>query len=495
MSKLTKEKLSRIDNESLINLTLDLDKLVSKLEFQNNKLLEKLDIQDQQKLFNKDILNQYQKMIFGKSSEKLKSNSNSDNSTPKKERTKFGYTEQPNLPVIEVIHEVSEKDQVCKDCGSRLNIWKDQYEESDLIQIVPTSYVIEKHKRQKYICDCGKCIITADGPLKLKDGNRYSIEFGTEVGISKYQNHIPLERQRRIMLEHGLDIKSQTLFSQIDTIAWYLKPHIYENILSHVKNSKVFLADETTWGNLEKDSKNKYYLWGLRSKEAVYFLIQKNRSKEVANRFLKDLNGVLVTDGYSVYQDISPTLTNAFCWAHVRRKFIESENSFPEESQEMLDLINKLYKTEKELKDEPPEKRLEVRQRESKIIIDAILEKLHSLSTFLPGSSLRKAVDYTLKLWIGLVVFLDDATVPIDNNEMERTIRGSVVGRKNHYGSKTIKTAEVAAVWYSIVETCKANNVNPRIYILSAIKDILSNNKPQMPWEFEKKLNSEKLIN
>jgi transposase len=479
---LNRERLSQIDNDALISLTLQQGEVIRKQESQIQKLLDQLNKQNQASLFDKDLLNKYKNLLFGKSSEKRTSSSEYK---PKKKREKFGYTEQANLPVIEVNHEVPEEEQVCDNCGSKLHEWEGQFEESELIQVVPTSYVIEKHKRQKYICNCGKSIVTAKGPLKLKEGSRYSIEFGTEVGVAKYQYHLPLERQRIMMQEYGLDVKSQTLFSQIDTIAWYLKPHVYENIKEHIKSSDVFLADETTWGNLGKDAKSKYYLWGLRSKEAVYFLIQKNRSQSSANEFLKDLKGILVSDGYSVYQQVSDDLENAFCWAHVRRKFVESESSFPEESAQILELIKQLYKTESKIKDKPPDERLEVRKTKSRQITEKLKEKLKSLSTFLPGTSLRKAVDYTLNLWSGLTVFINNSDVPVDNNEMERTIRGSVVGRKNHYGSKTLNTAQVAAVWYSVVETCKTNNINPRIYILSALRDILSNRKPKMPWDFK----------
>lgn len=111
---------------------------------------------------------------------------------------------------------------------------------------------------------------------------------------------------------------------------------------------------------------------------------------------------------------------------------------------------------------------------------------MDGLAHILPQSSLGRALAYTDKLWEGLTVFLSDPLVPMHTNDVERVLRGPAVGRKNHYGSKSLDTAEVAAIWYSVIETCKLNGVNPREYINETLQAILTKRPFQMPWEWKK---------
>jgi transposase len=93
-------------------------------------------------------------------------------------------------------------------------------------------------------------------------------------------------------------------------------------------------------------------------------------------------------------------------------------------------------------------------------------------------------VIYANRLWTGLTVFLDQPDVPMHTNDVERAIRGPAVGRKNHYGSKNLESARVAAVWYSVVATCKQSGIRPREYIVDTLKAILTRKPVLMPWEW-----------
>ena len=366
---------------------------------------------------------------------------------------------------------------------------KGQFEESELIQVSPSKFYLEIVKRQKYCSSDATSprIVTAPGPLKLKEGNRYSLEFSAEVGVAKYQHHIPLERQVGIMKSHGLLVESQTLFSQIDTAAWYLKTHVVSVFQSEQKNHRVHLADETPWGNLQKKGNKRFTLWAMSNKKCTLFEIYDSRSQKVAENFLKDIEGVLVTDGYSAYKGLaSSNLELANDWYHVRRKFINSEKNFPRESRFFIRKIRFLSRIEEKIKEKPREERLRVRQKKSKLLVDAIKAELDRLHTVLPESSLGKAISYTQKLWTGLTVFLGNPDVPFHTNDIERAIRGPVIGRKNHYGSHSLKSADVASTWYSITATCKMHGVDPRAYIIDTLRRILSKEKILMPWEWNK---------
>lgn len=468
---------------------------IRKLEEVNKQLANEVGAKNQTLLWSQEYLDSLKRMKFGPSSERrtdeggplfdgeLEKKEETETVTRKK-RTQFGRRAQPELPVEEVILSLSEEDQK----ALALRPMKDQFEESELIDLTPCRFVLKKIKRQKYssLDSADARIVTAPGPLKLKEKSRYSLPFSIEVGLKKYQMHVPLDRQVGWMKGFGLETDTQTLFSQIDTIAWYLKPALIVRFQEELKNHRVHLADESPWGNLGRiESKKKFYLWAVRNPKLTLFEIYDSRSQKVAGNFLKGISGVLLTDGYAAYGTLaSPTLKLANDWCHVRRRFIAAEKNFPEQAKFFIAHIKLLSEIEARVRDKPNAERLEVRQTEVKPVIDAIKEKLNSLSTVLPKSSLGKAVSYTQKLWQGLIVFLSDPEVPWHTNSIEGALRSPVVGRKNHYGSHSLKTAEVAAIWYSVIATCKMHGVDPRAYLIDTLTCILLKKTVRMPWEW-----------
>jgi transposase len=160
------------------------------------------------------------KQIFGTSSEKRADEEQADagaegedknkDEKKKKEQRGHGPKDQPKLPVVEVMHKLDEADKVCPKCGGDLEEMPGQYEEHDEIDVLPLRFVRKRHLRQKPACNCGGHIETALGPDKVCPGARYSINFAIYVAISKYCDHLPLERQVRMMARDGLDVTSQT---------------------------------------------------------------------------------------------------------------------------------------------------------------------------------------------------------------------------------------------------------------------------------------------
>jgi len=175
----------------------------------------------------------------------------------------------------------------------------------------------------------------------------------------------------------------------------------------------------------------------------------------------------------------------AHCWAHVRRKFIEAEKFFPRECKEILDLIRDLYGVERLCPTGPPTDeflalRTQLRAERSKVIIKRI-EHWAMQQRALPRSSLGKGIRYMQQLWRGLTRFLDDPLIPLDNNHTERAIRGVVVGRKNHYGSRSERGTEVAAVLYSLLESAKLAGVEPKSYLRQAATAAIEKNPILLP--------------
>ncbi|WP_225410286.1 IS66 family transposase [Stigmatella hybrida] len=188
-------------------------------------------------------------------------------------------------------------------------------------------------------------------------------------------------------------------------------------------------------------------------------------------------------DGCAAYQTATKSgvdgpapATLAFCWAHVRRKFFEAQKFAPA-CQQVLALIGQLYDIEKHLPDWSAlsgearqaalAHRLAVRQQHSAPVVQRIQQWALSQRA-MPGSAFRKALEYMLHLWSGLTVFLSHPVVPLDNNHVERQLRDMVLGRKNHYGSKSQRGTEVAALFYSLIETARLRGEEQGRYLRRA---------------------------
>jgi transposase len=253
-----------------------------------------------------------QQKLFGESSEKRPaSEEGAKPAEEKKPRKGHGPRSQPALPVREVIHQLDEADKACPCCGSTMEEWDDQFEESEEINIIPRQYELVRHKRQKYRCKCNGSIETAPGPQKLHEGARYSIDFAIEVVAAKYLEHMPLERQVRSMAHDGLIIDSQTLWDQCYSVALILKPG-YDRLLEHQLSMPVLGGDETTWRLLERNGKpsgsKRCFVWCNVSANAVYYKILASRSAAAGEEIFKGYQGIVMADGYGAYSSMSETI-------------------------------------------------------------------------------------------------------------------------------------------------------------------------------------------
>jgi transposase len=430
----------------------------------------------------KEQLAHAQQRLFGRSSERRPGPQTQDatEKTPAQPpRTGHGPRAQTALPLVEKVHTLDAPDQVCTACGGALTEMAGQFEESEEVDLVERSFHIVRHKRQKYRCACGGCIDTALGPPKLIPGGRYSVDFAVAVAVAKFLDHLPLHRQVRQMARAGLTIDTQTLWDQLQVLARHLAPSL-EALHGFVLEAPVLGVDETRWKLLEAGGGKTWWAWSLCRPEAVVYRIDASRSAAAASRILRGYAGVIVCDGYSAYetlakpQDDLPRVRLAHCWAHTRRKLLEAEPSYPSQLRQALDLIAKLYEIERALGDAPAAERLTVRQHKSRPLVEALRQWLVT-TTALPQSLLGKAIAYTDSCWPGLVRFLDDPAIPLDNNATERALRGLVVGRKNHYGSKSQRGTEVAALFYSLLESAKLAGVDPAAYLAEATRRAIAN--------------------
>ncbi len=241
----------------------------------------------------------------------------------------------------QVVRELPEDERECPKCGKQLEEMKGQTEDSELIANIAAEYWKLLVMRQKYRCRCNASIVTAPGPTRVTPGGRYTASFATQVAVDKYVDHLPLERQVRIMKRAGLSIDSQTLWDQLNALAKHLQP-TYEAIREYILGADVIGADETWWRLMKKKSNKKWYAWGLTTHDAAWYRLADSRSAEIAKEVLDGFEGTVVCDGYKAYETVQNSRSGvrlAHCWAHARRKFVEAEPNYPRPCGEALEMI------------------------------------------------------------------------------------------------------------------------------------------------------------
>ena len=406
----------------------------------------------------------------------------------KKPQTGHGPQPQPELAREERTFELPEDERICRVCEGPLQEMGCS-EDSEEITLVERTYKVALNRRKKYRCRCNANVVTAPGPSKLIPGGRYSTEFAVSVAVDKYADHVPLERQVDRMARQGLRVTSATLFDQIAPLAEILAPS-YEAILKQLLAGPVLHVDETGWllapnGKRlgRKRHRKKHFtatVWGLCSERWAYYALLDSKSTEAGKSLLASYSGAVVADGYQVYEILSkpdgederPGYTLVNCWAHVLRKFRELEGHEPR-SHPVLAWIRELYEIDRQIDSPFPgdaeacASRLAARQEHSAPLLAKIKDWAFQQGGLRRGD-FGKALSYMLKRWDNLTRFLEDGRIPLDNNRVERALRKPVLGRKNHFCSRSQRGARTTAILYSLVETARLNGFDPATYLLAA---------------------------
>ncbi len=407
--------------------------------------------------------------------------SNKKGKTARKERDQFGPTDQPNLPHIATVFELDTADRTCPSCGGALRPMVGQFEESEMIDFVEISYRVVQVKQQKYVCRCGGCVETAPGPERAMRGGRYSLAFAIKVALDKYLDHIPLARQERILRRHGVEITTQTLWDQLSALGHRLAS-TDAALFAHALKQPVIGLDQTSWPKLETGATKPWQMWCITAPGVVCHRIKDDKGAATFKELVGSYNGVIVCDALKTHEAGArdgPGIVLAGCWAHVYRKFEEAAPDHPE-AELALKWIGELYEIDEKAGGDL-EKRAELRRTEAKQVLEKLKTWLWAQAV-LKTLSIGKAAAYTIANWDRLKRFADDACIPLDNNGTERAIRGPVVGRKNHYGSKSRRGTEVAAILYTLVETAKLHGVDPAKYLLEAVR-AADSGETLFPWQ------------
>ena len=397
---------------------------------------------------------------------------------PAHKRKKRGRKPLPNnLPRVDVVHEIPESERHC-DHDGQLLVEIDEVI-SEQLDIIPAKIQVIRHIRKKYACNCGQCIKTAPLPAQPIPKSMASPGLLAHITVSKYQDALPLYRQETILQRIGVDIPRATLANWMIRAGTLIQPLI--NLLQdRLLAYDIIQMDETTVQVLKEDGKaaqSKSYLWlqrgGPPDQPVVLYDYDPGRGAGVPKRLLAGFKGYLQTDGYDGYNAVvaKNRLTHVGCMAHARRKFSEAVKAQGKKKKRGkahrgLALIQKLYRVEKQARNLDPEDRHACREQQARPVFDELRTWLdESLLQIPPTSATGKALNYLNREWCKLICYLDDGRLEIDNNGAENAIRPFVVGRKNWLFSDSVKGVKASANLYSLIETAKANDLEPYAYL------------------------------
>jgi transposase len=389
------------------------------------------------------------------------------------------------LPRVEVRHELPKDERCCPHDGRPLQVIGEVA--SEQLDIVPATIQVLRHIRVQYACDCGQCIKTAPLPPQPIPKSNASPGLLAHITVSKYQDALPLYRQETILQRIGVELPRSTLSQWMIKAGTLIQPLI--NLLrDQLLTYDVLQMDETTVQVLKeagRRAQSQSYLWvqrgGPPERPIILFDYDPSRGQAVPERLLEGFSGYLQTDGYDGYNAVvaAGDLNHVGCWAHARRKFHEAVQAQGKQSkkktkgkagggkaQQGLALIQKLYQVERLARDCSPEARRALRQEKAA----PVLEQLHawllkSLPEVPPKTATGKALAYLSNEWDKLQVYLQDGRLQIDNNLTENSIRPFVVGRKNFLFSDSVGGVKASANLYSLIETAKANGLEPYAYL------------------------------
>lgn len=385
-----------------------------------------------------------------------------------------------HLPEEEVLLEVPEDQLACSKCGGKMKPIGKKFLRHEM-QIIPKQIKLLAYYAVTYACDsCEKDtgfahIISVKPPVPLMKHSLASPSTVAYIMTQKYVDGLPLARQEKIWAREGISLSRATMANWvIQCSEVWLKPlyrHMKQELLTH----SVIHADETVVQVLKEDGKpatSESRMWlyasaALLKHQVRLFEYQPDRSGKRPESFLRGFTGWLITDGYAGYNQVQG-VTHCGCWAHARRKWREAmpDGATVKTSKAAIGFqyCNKLFAEERKCVLYKPEYRKEYRQNRELPLLE---EYFAWLNTVHPekGSKLEEAVRYSMNQKEQLCAFLDSGEVPISNNLAENAIRPFTLGRKNWLFCDTSKGAEASAVVYSLVESAKANGIEPFAYL------------------------------
>jgi transposase len=378
----------------------------------------------------------------------------------------------------------------CPQCGGALRPLSEDV--TEVLDYVPGSFRVIRHVRPKLSCRSCESIAQAPAPdLPIRRGLA-GPGLLAHVLVAKYCDHLPLYRQAEIYAREGIDLDRSTLAGWVGQTAALMRP-LVDAVGTHVMAAERVHADDTTvpvldpGGGRTKTGRLWCYVRDDRpfagtAAAAGLYCYSPDRKAEHPRQHLASFRGILQADGYAGFARLygpregtpGHTVTEAACWAHVRRKFfdVHAETQSPL-THETLQRIAAIYAVEATIRSEPADARLHVRQAQSVPLFAGLKDWLEgSLRRISGKSDLAAAIRYAMARWDALTLVLRDGRACLDNNAAERAMRPMTLGRKNWLFAGSDAGGERAASIYTLTETAKLNTLDPEDYLRQVLERI-----------------------
>jgi len=406
-------------------------------------------------------------------------------------RKKRGRKPLPeDLPRIEIIHDLGDDQKQCA-CGAELTRFGQEV--SERLDYIPARLRVERHIRYKYACqscegieDDGPTVKIAPLPEQLIPKSHATAGLLAHIGVSKFADGLPLYRQQKVFDRLGIELGRATMSKWMVQAAGQCSGLI-DLLREQIRSGPLIGIDESPLQVLKEAGRkntSKSYMWVYRGgppdRPVLLYDYQKTRSGKTALAFLHDYKGYIQTDDFSGYDhlDRKPGIMHLGCWAHARRKFVKvatvrkkhrSKRVNPKSlADQALDYIGKLYRIEKGARRQglDADQIHRLRQQEARPLLDEFKNWLEANQPLTPPKGLLgQAIGYTLANWEKLIIYLQDGRLRPDNNLVENAIRPFVVGRKNWLFAGSPDGAAASATFFSLIETAKANGLEPYAYL------------------------------
>ena len=346
----------------------------------------------------------------------------------------------------------------------------------------PGSYVVLKYVRKTVKLKEGQAPVTPPAPAGVLGKSFADVSLLAGLLIDKFVYHLPLYRQHQRLKDCGIKISRATPTNLVQGTIALLEP-IYFAVLSSILQSKVLLMDETPVkaGHSSPGKLKQGYFWPIYGdKDEIAFPFATSRAEKVVREVLGTFCGVLLTDGYKVYEKYCekvPGIVHAQCWAHTRRKFVDACKSEPVLAEAALEKIGALYRVEAELREAKleHEKKLRLRGEQAAPIVDDFFKWLNESfkqQVLLASNPFAKAASYALHREQALRVFLEHPEVEIDTNKDERALRPIPMGRKNWLFCSTELGGRYVGIAQTLIQSCRLQGVDPWVYLIDVLQRI-----------------------
>jgi transposase len=390
-----------------------------------------------------------------------------------------------HLPVIPQVLDLPEDQKPCPCCGKmRVRIGEAK---RWLLEFIRAHFVRIEEIRLKYACphceqnaaEGGPQIVVADKPQHPIDKGLAGPGLLAYVVTSKFADFLPLYRLESIFARSGVEIDRATMCLWVRDVADLVKP-LYDLMVRRVLQSHIVHTDDTILPMLAPAKAQQARIWvylGDAAHPYNVFDFTTSRSRDGPARFLQDYHGVLQADAYGGYEGIcaGQGIIQAGCWAHARRKFVDTQTLAPAITGPALELIGKLFAIERSAKGLLPADHLALRQEKSVPVLGRLQERLTEWQqTLLPKHPVSAAIGYVQNQWGPLTVFTQDPGIALDNNLAEQDMKRIAMGRKAFLFVGNERGGHTAAILSSLTSTCRRHAIDPQLYLTQLLANFPS---------------------